>query len=132
MKEKLDKIRENALLEINSWWGLGEAGYDGTIITKDKKIINYNFFYHLTPFLEENNIPLESISEGKTISEDNYSKIVKFIEEEIINKEFTENHIFDASYIVRGNYNNAKFNIVNDMDLYNKVGQLIKDIKEGN
>ena len=89
-----------------------------------------------TPFLERNNIPLEYISEGKLLTNEEYKKVLNFIEKEIVGKTFTSQHIFDASFNVSGNYNNHTFNIHNNVGfinneegLYDKAKKLIETIK---
>lgn len=122
MQEKLKSIRENCILEISHWLGLRNPGTSGTIITKDKKIYHYTIYYSEFQFLKENNIPKESISKGKTITEKDYSKIIKFIEENIIGKEFQNKNIYDAGWNVSGNYNNYSFNISNNKGFQDEKG----------
>ena len=135
MQEKLKDLQSNSLLEVSSWWGLHNPGKSGIIITQDKKIYYYNFYHIMTPFLEKNNIPLESITEVKTITEKEYEKVIKFIEEEIIGKTFTSKRIFDAGYTVKCNYKGQPYNIYNDIEygdekgLYNRAKELINTIK---
>ena len=52
MQEKLNNLKNNSLLEVSQWWGLREAGKGGIIITQDKYLYSYTFYYRLTPFLE--------------------------------------------------------------------------------
>lgn len=135
MQEKLKDLQSNSLLEVSSWWGLHNPGKSGIIITQDKKIYYYNFYHRMTSFLEKNNIPLESITKGKTITEKEYEKVIKFIEEEIVGKTFTQERIFDVGYTVRGNYKGQPYNIYNnigygkELGLYNKAKELIDTIK---
>lgn len=135
MQEKLKKLKENSLLEISNWWGLGNAGSSGTIISEDKKIYHYTIYYRETGFLKEHNIPLESISEGRTITKEEYERIIKFIEDNIIDKTFTSDRIFDAGWNVCGHYNGYQFNIPNnkgfgeDKGLYDITKELLNTIK---
>lgn len=138
MQEKLKKLKNNSLLEVSHWWGLFESGHSGTIITQDKKLYTYTFYHRLTPFLEDNNIPLEYISKGKQLTKIEYQQIINFIEKEIIGKKFKCMCIRDAGYSVRGTYKGKEFNISNNIDygeekgLYNKASELIKSLKGGN
>ena len=77
LKEKVEKLEENSILSVSNWWGLYNPGRAGTVITKDKKIYFYTFYSRSTPFLEENHIPLESISDGYTLSDLDYDKIIQ-------------------------------------------------------
>lgn len=130
MKEKLNNIKNNSLLEIENWWGLHEPGKKGIIITQDKKIYNYHWYYKTSPILEENNIPLEFISEGIPMTEEQYQKVIEFIEKEICNKDFPFQKIFDAGWKVSGHYKEKTFNFTNNREIYNKTEELIKRIKE--
>lgn len=114
MQEKLNSLKEISILEISNWWGLHNPGSSGTIITQDKKIYHYTIYHHETNFLEENNIPLESISKGKNLTEEEYERVIKFIEDNIVDKTFTFKRVFDAGMSVRGHYNGQSFNIHND------------------
>ena len=138
MQEKLNNLKNNSLLEVSHWWGLRDAGKGGAIITQDKKICYYTFYHRLTPFLEKNNLPHEYISEGRTLTNKEYEKVIKFIEEEIVGKSFESQRIYDAGYSVRGIYKGKTFNIPNNIGygeetgLYNKADNLIKSLKGGN
>ena len=49
MNEEVEKLKENALLHISTWWGLKYPGYSGTIITADKELYEYFFYNDLVP-----------------------------------------------------------------------------------
>lgn len=135
MQEKLNQLKNNSLLEISNWWGLHESGKSGTIITQDKMIYHYTLYSRPTKFLTDNNIPLESLSKGKTITEEEYLKVIQFIKKEILGKDFISNKIFDAGWIVSGNYQGTYFNIPNNIStdfekgIYDKAKKLINEIK---
>ena len=114
MQEKLNSLKETSILEISNWWGLHNPGTSGTIISQDKKIYHYTIYHRETNFLKENNIPLESISKGRNLTEEEYERVIKFIEENIVGKTFTSQRIFDASWNVRGHYKGQSFNIHNN------------------
>ena len=85
MQEKLDKLKENSILGIEDKTNLSVSpGTSGTIITKDKKVYGYSLYSFMTPFMEKNNIPLENIYLIKELTSDEYDKILKFVQEEII------------------------------------------------
>lgn len=130
MQEKLDNLKSRSLLEIANWWGLHEPGKRGIIITQDKKLYQYHWYYRTSPLLEEHKIPQEYISEGIPITEDQYQKVIEFIEKEICNKDFPFAKIFDAGWRVSGHYKEKMFNIANNKEIYDKAEELIKKIKE--
>lgn len=122
MQEKLNSLKETSILEISNWWGLHNPGTSGTIISKDKKIYHYTIYYRETNFLKENNIPLETISEGRTLTEEEYKSVINFIEENIIGKTFSSQRIFDAGWNVHCNYKNQVFNIHNNKGFNEEKG----------
>lgn len=121
MKEKLNELRKNRFLEISSWAGLSNMpGTNGLIITNDKMIYYYHV-YHRIPRQYENFMGLESISDGKLLSEDVYLKLVTFIDKKIKGKQFDDIHIFDAGCSIKGN----GFNIINNFDIYRDLKEII-------
>ena len=85
------------------------------------------------------NIPQEYISKGIALTNNQYNKIIEFIETEIVGKTFTSQPIFDASFNVSGNYNGESFHIHNNKGfgndeegLYDKTKKLIETIKGEN
>lgn len=126
MKEKLESLRKNILIELSSWAGLSlTPGVNSILITKDKKIYYYHQ-YHRIPISLEEKITKEGLTEGIKISDKKYQKLINIIKEKIINKNYEPNHIFDASFYIKGNYNNQNFNIINHPDLYNEIYKIIK------
>ena len=125
MQEKLEKLRQNKFLELSSWAGLSPMpGTTGIIITKDKKIYYYHKYHHVPENLKDK-IKLEDISEGRVIDEDIYLKLVNYLEEKVIGKEFEEINIRDAGVKISGTLNNNSFNIHNHFDIYNDLKKII-------
>lgn len=129
MKEIINELKKDCLFTISNWWGLRDAGTSGIIVTKDNTLYSYTMYYTKTKFLEDNNIPQESISNGVELTDKQIEIIEKFIETEICNKNFENIRIFDAGWNVSGNYNGNNFNIVNHHDLYVKAKDLLENIK---
>ena len=125
MQEKLEKLRLNIFLEIRSWAGLSPMpGTTGIIITKDKEIYYYHKYHHVPDNLKDE-ISLEEISEGKTIDDDIYSKLVNYLEENVIGKEIENIFTRDGGVRISGNLNNNSFNINNHFDIYNDLKKII-------
>ena len=125
MQEKLESLRLDKFLEISSWAGLSPTpGSHGIIITKDKKIYYYHK-YHRIPDSLKDKIKLEEISEGRLIDEDIYLKLVNYLEEKIIGKDFENINTRDAGVSISGNINNNSFNINNHFDIYNDLKRII-------
>ena len=136
MQEKLDKLKENSILGVEDKANLSVCpGASGTIITKDKKVYGYSLYIFMTPFMEKNNILLENIYLIKELTDDEYNKIQKFIEEEIVNKKYECKLQRDSSSIVFGRSKSKLFYYPNCYDintnenLYNKTIKLIEEIK---
>ena len=136
MQKKLDKLKENSILGVEDKANLSiSPGISGTIITKDKKVYVYSLYYHMTPFMEKNNIPLEDITLIKKLTAKEYDKILKFIKEEIIKKEYVCKTLRDSSYIVFGKVGSKLFYYPNCYDintkeaLYDKTRKLIEEVK---
>ena len=136
MQEKLDKLKENSILGIEDKTNLSVSpGTSGTIITKDKKVYGYSLYSFMTPFMEKNNIPLENIYLIKELTSDEYDKILKFIQEEIINKEYECIPTRDGYSAVFGKlesrilyYPNC-YDINTKESLYDKTRKLIEEVK---
>ena len=125
MQEKLEKLRLNKFLEIRSWAGLSPMpGTTGIIITKDKKIYYYHKYHHVPENLKDKT-KLEDISEGRIIDEDIYLKLVNYLEEKVIGKDFENINTRDAGVSISGNINNNRFNINNHFDIYNDLKRII-------
>ena len=124
MQEKLEELRLNKFLEISSWAGLSPMpGTEGIIITKDKTLYYYHKYHHVPENLKDK-ISLEGISEGKTIDDDIYSKLVNYLEENVIGKEIENVITRDGGVKVSGNLNNNNFN-TNNLDIYNDLKRII-------
>lgn len=136
MQEKVDKLKENSILGVEVKANLSiSPGRSGTIITKDKKMYGYSLHIFMTPFMEKNNIPLENIYLIKELTSDEYDKILKFIKEEIINKEYKCIPTRDGYSAVFGKLESKIFYYPNCYDintnenLYDKTIKLIEEVK---
>ena len=120
-KETIEEIRNNMLIEISSWGGLGRTpGTISTIITNDKKI-----YYYRKYFLLKSRENKEELLGGSKISDESFNTIKTYIDEHYINKIFEPIRIFDASYTVRG----PGFCVTNHLDEYNRIKELINKVK---
>ena len=125
MQEKLKSLRLDKFLELSSWAGLSPMpGTTGIIITKDKKIYYYHKYHHVPDNLKDK-ISLEEISDGRIIDEDVYLKLVNYLEENIIGRDFENIRIMDAGVRISGSLNNNSFNINNHFDIYNDLKKII-------
>ena len=136
MQELVDKLKENSILGVEVKANLSiSPGKSGTIITKDKKVYGYSLYIFMTPFMEKNNIPLENIYLIKELTDEEYDKILKFTQEEIINKEYKCIPTRDGYSAVFGKLESKIFYYPNCYDintnenLYDKTRKLIEEVK---
>lgn len=136
MQEKVDKLKENSILGVEVKANLSiNPGINGIIITNDKRVYGYSLYNRMTSFMEKNNIPLEDITLIKELTAKEYDKILKFIKEEIINKEYVCKTLRDSSYIVFEKVGSKLFYYPNCYDintkeaLYDKTRKLIEEVK---
>ena len=136
MQELVDKLKENSILGVEVKANLSiSPGKSGTIITKDKKVYGYSLYVFMTQFMEKNNIPLENIYLIKELTDEEYDKILKFTQEEIINKEYKSIPTRDGYSVVFGKLKSRIFYYPNCYDintnenLYDKTRKLIEEVK---
>ncbi len=122
---KLKEIRKNAILEVASWWGLKNSGNRGTIITKNKEVYSYQHYFIPKEINPEND---NFITKSKELDSNEYNKVIKFIKDEIVNKDFQDKRIFDAGFNVIINYNGIEKTVKNDEEIYDKAEQLIDEL----
>ena len=136
MQELVDKLKENSILGVEVKANLSiSPGKSGTIITKDKKVYGYSLYIFMTQFMKKNNIPLENIYLIKELTDEEYDKILKFTQEEIINKEYKCIPTRDGYSAVFGKLESKIFYYPNCYDintnenLYDKTIKLIEEVK---
>ena len=89
----------------------------------------------MTPFMEKNNIPLEDITLIRKLTDEEYDKLISFIKEEIVNKEYVCRPLRDSSSSVFGSSENKLFYYPNCYDintnenLYDKTKNIIEEVK---
>ena len=131
-KENLNKIKENTILATHKWWGLRYAGYSGIIVTNNQEIYRYQYYHKVPTELQGQNV--NYIVKAKELNDEEYKTIILFIENEIENKQFTDQMIFDAGFDVIINYkettktikNNTNFE--NNTGIYDKTENLLNEI----
>ncbi len=129
MKKELEEQRKNRLIEVYSYsGGCPTSGKEGYIITTDQKIYYYHEYFYVAPLLE-NKVTREGITEGKKLRNEKYQKIIRLIEEKILNKKLEYNQIFDAMFHIEGKYQGQKFNIINHLDLYDEINMIVRGEK---
>lgn len=125
--KRLDEIRKNVVIQVSNWGGLGKnAGYGGVIVTDDKCIYTYKYYFNFT----ESEGKKANFIDKKDLTEEEFSKIAKFIEDEIANKEFEDIMMFDAGFKVEINYKGITKKIKNDREIYAKAKEIINTILE--
>ena len=136
MQKLVDKLKENSILGVEVKANLSiSPGRSGTIITKDKKVYGYSLYVFMTPFIKKNNIPLENIYLIKELTDEEYDKLLKFFDEEIVNKKYEWKPQRDSSSTVFGRSKSKIFYYPNCYDintnenLYDKTKKLLEEVK---
>ena len=80
----------------------------------------YKYYYTIPEELKETNS--NYITKVKDLTNDEYRKIIIFIENEIVNKQFTDQMIFDAGFDLLINYNGINKIIKNNKGFENNLG----------
>ena len=134
-EEQLENARKDRLIEISDWWGHKYHGKGGYIVTNKKEVYEYREYFNQMP---KDMVDRIYISKVAKLSGKDINKITKFIEKEIVGKEFEFNMIFDAGFDVIVNYNNEEKVIKNNTDfdkkngVYDKAKKLLMDIIKNN
>ena len=128
MKEKLNEIRNNALIEIKSWNGFKIPFNESLIVTNNKEVFRYYKYKRESKFLTENNIKMEDLYLVKKLSDDNFKKITKYIEEKIIGKSFEFVLVRDHGSTINVNYLDNVISIKNNNEISSELRNLIKEM----
>lgn len=108
MNKDIEEIKGKAIIEVSESYGGDYNPYSsGIIVTNDKEIYKY-----LMPLDSKENVNF--IKENRTLSDEEFNEVTKFIENEIINKKYEDEMIMDAGFNVTINYNGVKKKIKNN------------------
>ena len=125
MKNKLEEIRKNSLIELDTWAGLSiTPGLDTTIVTKDYKVYYYHNYHHVPSYLKDK-LELESLSEGKELSKEIIKELNEYIEE-LFNKEYQTRLMKDATFKITINYDNKNLIVNNYPELNSSISKIIR------
>ena len=128
MEGKLNEIRNDTLIEIKSWNGFKIPFNESIIITNNKEVFRYYKYKRESKFLTENNIKMEDLYLVKKLSDDNFKKITKYIEEKIIGKSFEFVLVRDHGSTINVNYLDSVISIKNNNEINSELRNLIKEM----
>lgn len=128
MEGKLNEIRNDTLIEIKSWNGFKIPFNESIIITNNKEVFRYYKYKRESKFLTENNIKMEDLYLVKKLSDDNFKKITKYIEEKIIGKSFEFVLVRDHGSTINVNYLDNVISIKNNNEISSELRNLIKEM----
>lgn len=128
MEGKLNEIRNDTLIEIKSWNGFKIPFNESIIITNNKEVFRYYKYKRESKFLTENNIKMEDLYLVKKLSDDNFKKITKYIEEKIIGKSFEFVLVRDHGSTINVNYLDSVISIKNNNEINSELRKLIKEM----
>ena len=126
IKEAYDNCLKDAVLLVSSS-GFSARGSSSNymIITKDNEL--YNYRETMTRFVK---VETSSISKNIEFSEEQIKEIMDFVKKEVLPKDGTRNRVFDASYGISGKVGDKYFSVVNDIELTQKLKELINDMAD--
>ena len=126
IKEAYDNCLKDAVLLVSSS-GFSARGSSSNhmIITKDNEL--YNYRETMTRFVK---VETSSISKNIEFSEEQIKEIMDFVKKEVLPKDGTRNRVFDASYGISGKVGDKCFSVVNDIELTQKLKELINDMAD--
>ena len=128
MEENLNEIRNNALIEIKSWNGFKIPFNESLIVTNNKEVFRYYKYKRESKFFTENNIKMEDLYLVKKISDDNFKKITKYIEEKLVGKDFETVLVRDHGSTININYLDSVISIKNNNEINSELRNLIKEM----
>ena len=124
-KEKIKKMKDESIIAVESWYGCFDlSGWGGTIVTKDREVYVYYNCYNYTNGQENTDI-----LKKKDLNDKDFQNIDIFIEKEIKDKDWNNNSIiFDQGYEILINYKGIKRTIINNIEIYEKMENLLRDL----
>ena len=128
MEEKLNEIRNDTLIEIKSWNGFKITFNESLIVTNNKEVFRYYKYKRESKYLIDNNIKMEDLYLVKKLSDDNFKKITKYIEEKIIGKSFEFVLVRDHGSTLNVNYLDSVISIKNNNEINSELRKLIKEM----
>ena len=128
MEEKLNEIRNDTLIEIKSWNGFKITFNESLIVTNNKEVFRYYKYKRESKYLIDNNIKMEDLYLVKKLSDDNFKKITKYIEEKIIGKSFEFVLVRDHGSTINVNYLDSVIRIKNNNEISSELRNLIKEM----
>ena len=128
MEEKLNEIRNDTLIEIKSWNGFKITFNESLIVTNNKEVFRYYKYKRESKYLIDNNIKMEDLYLVKKLSDDNFKKITKYIEEKIIGKSFEFVLVRDHGSTINVNYLDSVISIKNNNEINSELRNLIKEM----
>ena len=128
MEGKLNEIRNDTLIEIKSWNGFKIPFNESIIITNNKEVFRYYKYKRESKYLIDNNIKMEDLYLVKKLSDDNFKKITKYIEEKIIGKSFEFVLVRDHGSTINVNYLDSVISIKNNNEISSELRNLIKEM----
>ena len=117
IEEAYDNCLKDAILLVrNSGFSSHGSSSNFMVITKDNEL----YHYHKTA----------TLSKSVSFSEEQVKEIMEFVKKEVLPKDGTMNRVFDASYGISGKVGDKYFSVVNDIELTQKLKELINDMAD--
>ena len=122
--DKLEEQLEKTILGYTYWNGLHVPCHGGLLITLDKKIYSYTYYQYY-------NDGDSGIQETKELTDEEYHKVITFIKDNIIKKEFDYQPTTDVTRTIIVNYEGVRRKIQDNMKLSSAVYKFFEDLIKG-
>lgn len=118
MKEIINNLKNNLIIELSHWWGRTNAGKEGILITKDYTIYKYTLYFSET---SNQNSKLE---ETKKLTKEEITELFNSIKL-VLKENYQNQKTFDTGWTTTIDYQDIKVSISNK-DLYDKLINILK------
>ena len=124
MKEKFENLRENMLIEVSYWNGLGTPYRNYKIITKDKKMYTYEIYLRKVPDVLKEYFDGNEAFYETVINDEEYKMVTNFIKDKIMSKKFDMMNMKDVGYKISVKSGKNIF-VRNNQELYIEINDLL-------
>ena len=155
MENKINELRNTAMLDINRWVGLSnKPGIYGTLVMSDGKVCNYENYHNFTIDAAEKmqkeldglsqeeraiktrelfeKTKIANIEEVCNLSKNEVDKLIRYLvdEEKVFETKYEENFILDVGYYITVNIEGKTITIKNNVSNNETEPKLYERVKK--
>ncbi len=125
-EEMVEELRKHACLELKRWWGNFNYGFEGTIVTEEKEIYQYEYNQPSSRTRKED---LNYLKKVGNLSEEQWEKIKKYIKKQQRWKKIFRNSISlcDEGYDVSIYIEDQEITFKDEEYIYNEIKEIIEN-----